>query len=371
MKTIILSGKFGMGHLSAAKALQKQIEQAFPQHQTILADLYEIAFPKHCHTFYNSYTKLMLKGGKIINAAYKNAVHDDKGLPKPLNNPDNFLLKKLSAYLQQQQPDLVITTYSLASRLVSDHKKLYQQKFPHITCITDIGIHNVWINPDTALYLAASRETKGALIRQGIPDTHIAVSGIPVAREFREYKPGHLYTDQPRELLLMGGGLGMLPESKSFYRQLSQLNGVHTTIICGHNDKLYHRLLSQKLPNLDIIGCCDDVPERMAKADLLLSKPGGITTFEAIYSQLPMLMFQPSLQQEIKNCQFILRNGLGELLFGSKTSYAWQISKLIRDDFALGQMQKAMRQLQSGYDGNAVLRFIAEQEARLLGRRVG
>lgn len=370
MKIIILTGKFGMGHLSAAKVLQKQIMSSLPGSDVILSDLYQIAFPRHCHLLYNSYARLMLHGGKIINAAYANAVHDDKGLPKSLSNPQNMLLKKLSSYLDQQQPDMIITTYSLASRLVSDYKIKRNNHCPHITCITDVGIHNVWINPDTALYLVSSRETKCSLLRRGVPAEKIAISGMPIADKFKAIGQGRDTSLSPRRrLLIMGGGLGMMPEGKGFYRRLSRIPWLQTTIICGQNTRLYRRLLSYQLPSLEIVGCCDNVAERMGQADLLLSKPGGITTFEAVYARLPLLMFPPSLEQEIKNCRFILRNGLGELLLGQKSTYPLQISRLIQDEAALQEMSAKMMQLRKGYDETALIDYI--NRFLVAERRVG
>ena len=58
----------------------------------------------------------------------------------------------------------------------------------------------------------------------------------------------------------------------------------------------------------DILDCTEDAMKRyMAQADLILSKPGGITLFETICSELPLLAFSPFLQQEINNSRLLDR----------------------------------------------------------------
>ena len=94
----------------------------------------------------------------------------------------------------------------------------------------------------------------------------------------------------------MGGGLGLLPRKDSFYEALDALPGVRTTLITGGNQKLYDRLHG-RYGHIEVLGFTDKVYEYMARADLLLSKPGGITLFETITSELPILAWEPFLQQ--------------------------------------------------------------------------
>ena len=368
MKIIVLTSKFGMGHYSAAKTLTAQIKKGAPHHQTILADFYQIIFPHHFQTVYNSYTRLMLHGGKIVNSANKSITNDTQGLPKSLKLPEHFLLNRLSSYLNQEKPDIIVTTYSLASHLVAQYLQHNNYGCSHVTCITDVGIHNVWVNPDTALYLVACEETKKALLKRGVAAQDIAISGIPIAPAFH---PGSMAakSQKKKELLLMGGGLGMLPENKSFYKSLSAIANLHTTVVCAKNSRLKEKLTAAALPNLTVLGCIDDVAERMANADLFLTKPGGISTFEAIGSELPLLLFPPTLEQEIKNCNFIVRNGLGKQLSGNATSYAEQIAFLINNDLKLADIRHSMHRLRMSFNAEAIIDFIDQEEGRLHERR--
>lgn len=369
MKIIVLTSKFGMGHYSAARTLAQQIQREAPHHQTLLVDFYQLAFPQHYQTIYHSYTKLMLHGGKIVNSANRNITNEHQGLPRALKLPEQFFLHRLGAYLAQERPDIVITTYSFASYLVAAYQRSSGATFSHITCITDVGIHNIWINPGIELYLAACADTKRALLERGVNAAAVAVSGIPVDPAFHpRHSAGRRTT---KELLIMGGGLGMLPEAKSFYRALGEIPQLHTTVVCAKNSKLQERLSALASSRLTVTGCIDDVPQRMAAADLLLTKPGGISSFEAIRSELPLLFFPPVLEQEIKNCNFMLRNGLAKCLSGGLAGYAGQIEFLLHNELRLADIRHAMHLFCKSLDSDAVMEFIMAKEGRMPERRAG
>ena len=86
----------------------------------------------------------------------------------------------------------------------------------------------------------------------------------------------------------------MLPRAKSFYQGLNGLKDVKTTIITGKNRDLYQRIHG-RYENIEVVGYTDQVYRYMQEADLVISKPGGITLFETIFSELPILVFSPYL----------------------------------------------------------------------------
>lgn len=147
----------------------------------------------------------------------------------------------------------------------------------------------------------------------------------------------------------MGGGLGLLPRSESFYRQLDALPRVHTTVITGSNQKAYDRLHG-RYGNIDVIGYTDQVHQYMAQADLILSKPGGITLFETICSELPLLAFSPFLQQEINNSRLLDRYQIGRVLDRNQRECLEQIRQMLSDPGALERMRENIRRLKAQFD---------------------
>ncbi len=358
MQILIITGNFGMGHISAAYALAARLQRDFPEADLILDDMYQIAFPKGCNNIYKTYNLLMASPcSKLLNSAYKKAVNAETQEQEAVSLLEKQALRRLTAYMDMLCPDLVITTYSLAARLLSDYKKKSGNPLPIVTCITDITSHNVWINPGTDLYLAAAEETKASLLKAGVAEQRIAVAGVPVSAAYQP-RPRGKKAGSPRELLIMGGGLGLLPLENEFYQGLSKIANLHATVICGHNRKLFQRLKAKNYANIEVIGYTDQVPYYMNRADLLLSKPGGITMFEAIHSELPMLAPTPFLEQEIKNAEFIAAHGMGLVLEKSPAQCLGQLEALIKSEPMLNMMRLAQRRFCHTLDEDALSAYI-------------
>jgi UDP-N-acetylglucosamine:LPS N-acetylglucosamine transferase len=169
----------------------------------------------------------------------------------------------------------------------------------------------------------------------------MVVTGIPVRSAFGGGQPRQ---DGDRELLIMGGGLGLMPRKDGFYEELDALRGVHTTILTGKNEKLYRRLAG-KYAHIEVVSFTDRVYEYMGRAHLMLSKPGGITTFEAIAAQLPMLAWEPFLAQERENAHFLVAAGMGRVAPKGEADCLAAIRACIYDDALLAGMRSTMEKM--------------------------
>ena len=119
---------------------------------------------------------------------------------------------------------------------------------------------------------------------------------------------------RPRELLVMGGGLGLIPPRRyapicpggdpesSRHRHYGEERGTAPGIAAG-------------VPSFTVLGYTDRVAEYMAKADLLLTKADGITTFEAIHAGTPLCLLRPFLMQEEANARYVEQHGFGTVLW--------------------------------------------------------
>jgi len=153
---------------------------------------------------------------------------------------------------------------------------------------------------------------------------------------------GHPGSGKRKELLIMGGGLGMLPKSPDFYDALNAIPDTHTTIITGRNKKLCERLQG-RWENVEVIGYTSQVWEYMSRADLIVTKPGGITLFETISAQVPILTWPPSLCQEQGNARWLEEEGIGWV--AEKKNCAWEIRDLLMDSNRLSRAQLRMKHL--------------------------
>lgn len=327
MKIIIMTGRFGMGHYAAAQAIMQQIKSDDIYADVEIIDWFEYIAPKQANRFYRFYVLIANKGGNLYNRRYV-FLEDRKTNRKP--ELSHYFMPYFIKFLEKKKPDLIISTLPFCSQLTSLYTDLYGIRIPLISCVTDISGHSEWISRNTGLYLVGSYSVKDRFIQKGVSPEKIIVTGIPVRKEFKDFpeiKTGH-DTDQ-MNLLVMGGGLGLLPEDDKFYQMLARLPEVKITIITGKNARLY-RELSGKYQSVTVKGYVNNVSDYMRQADALISKPGGITIFEAVYSGLPVLALKPYLQQEINNAKFITKMQLGVVLNDNPSTE--QIMKFLDTD---------------------------------------
>ncbi len=342
-----------MGHWSAAKALQEQLGE--DGHQVETVDLFSYAMPELAPTMYRGFSMLVTYGGLLYslcyNLGYRLTANGDGR-----NGLAGLLMAPLSKLLDSRRPELVICTDWTCAATMSRYKEEWDSATPLVTCVTDVSCHSGWIHSGTDCYLVAEEQVRQGLIHKKVEPWRIAVTGIPVSGRFR---PAMRRTEGKRELLIMGGGLGLMPRRDSFYQALNQLPNVHTVILTGHNEKLYQRLWD-KYENIEVVPFTDRVPEYMAKADLMLSKTGGITSFEAIAARLPMLAWEPFLKQEQENANFMVERGMARIVAKEEGACLNAIRELLYDDQALARMEHAMDEMAATLQRTAVSAIVQE-----------
>ncbi len=344
MKILILTGKFGMGHYSVSKSLCEQIQSKYPKVSVVIKDVFDYTLPTYSNTIYGAYNVMVNKGSAFYNQVYK-ITENKKHSMRPIFL--RYFLNRIDKLIKYIEPNIIISTLPFCSQLISRYKMKYNSSLPLITCITDISSHSEWININTNCYLVGSDSLKKDLISKGVPDSKIFISGIPVKEEFKKSIANN--SSNEKHLLIMGGGLGLLPKSKEFYKQLNSLKNVKTTVITGNNAEIYN-MLHSNYENVNVIGYTDEVHKYMQQADLILSKPGGITLFESIFSETPLIAFKPFLQQEINNTNFILNNGIGKVLETSPDKCFDKIKKIIYDDATLNNISNNIKDLKKQFD---------------------
>lgn len=353
MDVLILTGKFGMGHLSAAGALREQLERS--GHRAEVVDLFEYAMPELAPALYRGFNLLVRYGGAFYNL-YHSLTANSGG-----SGRGHVLDDALERLLRQTGPDAVVSTHPVCSAAVSRYKRETGSSLPLVTCVTDVTSHSEWLHPGTDRYLVAGECVRQGILAKGAAPGTVVVSGIPVSGRF--HAPRREGAAPYRELLIMGGGLGLMPRRDSFYRALDGLPGVHTTILTGRNEKLYRRL-SGKYHHIDAVPFTDRVDQYMARADLMLSKPGGITCFEAIAARLPMLAWEPFLEQERENAGFLVSQGMARVCAKEEGACLAAIRATIYDDAALASMARAMEETSARLCQSAVCAVVDELSER-------
>lgn len=339
MKVLILSGRFGMGHNSAAKALLEELQKIESDATVDIVDLIEYMMPSASELIYKGFTKVVDKYPEIYNMLYKlsEKIAIDVKLPGSKTN------KKMRALLDSYQPDIIISTIPVCASTISAYKQNQNIEIPLITCITDISLHTEWIAPNTDIYLVPTGKIKENLVENGIQSNRIFVVGIPVKQAFKKLE-NHRQDQENKNILIMGGGLGILPNLDTIMKELEKMPNLSTTIITGTNKEAFNKLQG-KYKNAEIVGFTDKVNEYMAKADFMISKAGGITLFESIYSETPLFVIKPFLSQEINNAKFIEENRIGDVIWEEREDLVDSIIDLVHNESKLNTMKERMKQI--------------------------
>ena len=325
-----------MGHYSVAMTIKEKLENE--GHKADVVDIVETINPKLSKVLYSGFNKLVNKApglyNKIIETTDKRAKGTETKLPMM-----NLGRRAVAKLVKEGDYACVISTIHMASKYVSSYKEKTADPITLFTVITDVSSKGEWLAPKTDRYFVASSKVKMELLQKGISREKIVVSGIPVSDKFSANK---LAGKDKKNILIMGGGLGLIPISQYGLDKLNNNSNVSVTIITGRNKELYNEL-KDKYQNLNIVGYTDKVNEYMRKADVLVSKAGGICTFEAIRSNTPLVVVNPTLAQEIVNGQFIEAKEMGKVLYGNQEDIYSKINEIMKNSDLLMNMKSNMK----------------------------
>ena len=336
-----------MGHVKCAEAIAEEIYASQPDASVTTVDVMDYLFPHLSKAIYKGFSLLVTKLPGMYNHLNR-AAGKHAGVPMK-----KTIAAKLDRLIAETQPDLIISNLPVCSKYISAYKELRVCTVPLFTYITDITVHDEWIADKTDLYFVGDESTGNVLISKGVSAEKIVVSGIPVKRVFKSaFKDGTLKdqekadtgTHTKKRLLIMGGGLGLVPGGSRLLKRLNEESCFEVTLITGKNRSLEKRA-RRKYKNINVVGFTDKIADYMAAADLVLTKPGGITTFEAIASRTPMYIADPFLEQEMGNARFIESKNIGRVVWSRDCDVASDIINFLKDTALIDTMKENMAKL--------------------------
>ena len=336
-----------MGHVKCAEAITEEIYASRPDASVTTVDVMDYLFPHLSKAIYKGFSLLVTKLPGMYNHLNR-AAGKHAGVPMK-----KTIAAKLDRLIAETQPDLIISNLPVCSKYISAYKELRVCTVPLFTYITDITVHDEWIADKTDLYFVGDESTGNVLISKGVSAEKIVVSGIPVKRVFKSaFKDGTLKdqekadtgTHTKKRLLIMGGGLGLVPGGSRLLKRLNEETCFEVTLIAGKNRSLEKRA-RRKYENINVMGFTDKIADYMTAADLVLTKPGGITTFEAIASRTPMYIADPFLEQEMGNARFIESKNIGRVVWSRDCDVASDIINFLKDTALIDTMKENMAKL--------------------------
>jgi processive 1,2-diacylglycerol beta-glucosyltransferase len=340
MRVLIATVTAGAGHLAAAAALDEAWTTLRPKDEVERLDLVKFFSPLHRKIVSDGYVTLVEHAPELWGMMFKRT--DNPTLARRLNRfkrifPSNSRAR-FARYVRQFRPEVALCTHYLPLETLAHLKRARpfrdairpppagkkSRVTPQnpivsplvVSVVTDFEAHALWMDPGVDLYCVAAEETKARLVARGASADSVIATGIPISSRFSAIpdlrairKTLGLRDDLP-VLLVLSGGFGMGPVEEILAELDKVGRPLQIVVVTGRNQELRRQLAAQdrKHPT-DVIGFASNMHELMAIADLIITKPGGLTSSEALALGKPLFILNPIPGQEAANSDFLLERG--------------------------------------------------------------
>lgn len=357
-KVLLLSASAGAGHIRAAEALEKAFKLADDgqSREVIHLDILNYTNKLFRHLYSKAYIDLVNKMPEVPGWVY------DK-LDKPWKNErrrlalDKLNTRPLVKLLREHQPDLIVCTHFLPAEIVSWLRAKERLASRQVIIVTDFDVHAMWLVHHYEHYFVAIDEARAYLEALGIPPAKITVSGIPIDPVFatpkdkQEMRAKHGLAPDRTTILLSAGGFGVGSVDALVNSILPLQHRAQIVAICGRNEELKKRLqrvAARAKPDAMVLlkpfGYTKEMDELMTASDLVLGKPGGLTTSEALAKGLVFAIVNPIPGQEERNSDHLLE-GAAAIRCNNLPTLSYKLDRLLGDPVRFASMQANARRM--------------------------
>ena len=355
-RVLILSASIGGGHVACGRALLSSFESLGVTAQHV--DLLEHTAAPFRRLYRQAYFDLVRNVPDLVDWVGKRMDRrptEVATVQRRLRSRVTRLLSyELPRVIDRFGPGVLVHTHFLGPEIVAGRMRR-RQPLPQAEVITDFFAHSLWLQPGIARYYVASDEVKVHLVSAGVDEYRIRVSGIPIDARFtalpeQQEARARASLDAERDVVLvMAGGM----EAGDLRNLLTQLVGfrwpLSVVVVCGRSADLLrvaHDTVSDATgpAHFKVLGYVHDVPTYMAAATVAVTKPGGLTSSEALAAGLPLLLVNPYPLQEEANANALLENGAAVRVEPLST-FALKLRRLLEDPERMAAMRSASLRL--------------------------
>ena len=399
-KVLIMSASTGGGHNRAARAIKEELIKKTIDGENIeceIIDSLKLVNTTMDKIISTGYEKSAIYTPNAYGRVYK---FSESGLASKNEFKDNmitsFMAKRFRRLLLDEQPDLIIGTHPFPMIALSTLKKqcsnsssnslfhstfndtftkhFNTKSFPTlISVLTDYTTHSTWIQNELDYYVVGHEYVKELLIADGVDSEKVKPLGIPVEKSFlqnrdRETVLSELGFDKDKlTVLLMGGSFG----AGNIRETLAEMIGIdrdfQILVITGKNESLKDKIEKKfELDNLDkkirVLGFTNKMNDILASIDVLVTKPGGLTTTEALLKDVPMIIPYYIPGQEEENLDFLCNCG-SALRTTKKYTLSVLLKVLIDDPSRLDILKKNIKSIRKFNSSQNIANLI---ESKLL-----
>lgn len=345
MRVLILSANTGRGHNSTAEAIAEQLRSMSVEYE--IADTLAFISEKVSNLISRGHSYVYRRLPRLFGLGYR---FEEKHAPRFIYEQCARGADALQEKLAEDGYDAVICVHVFAGLMLTEVRHKYHSTVPAYFVATDYTCSPGLAEMQLDGYFIPHSMLRGNFVRYGfLPADKIVVTGIPVRQEFCEHldaREARRALELPEEgkiVLLSCGSMGCGKLEKSammLYRGMPK--GSTLVVLCGKNEKTYEALAPHACENLRVLRFTDQIATYMAAADLYLTKPGGLTTSEAIAKELPMMLIDAVPGLETRNFNFLIANGVAD---GTKSwrELTMLVQKGLTDPSAFDAQREAMK----------------------------
>ena len=353
MKVLILSCNTGGGHNSAAKAIKEIFDEK--GHTCDIMDVLAFGGQKASDLVCDAYIEMVKKTPQLFGKIYEmgNRVgqfnQEKGGIRSPVYLVNKLYADALEDFIKLNSYDAVVCVHIFAAEAMTNLKKHGRISIPFFFVATDYYCSPMLEETRPDKIFIAHKDSTFTFINHGIKPELLLPTGIPVSQKFLSKKDKSQVrkelglNDNDQVFLLMSGsmGFGDLIDTTRYIFEHGNEN-TRVIAITGHNEKLYENLKSdfKNESRLILIGFTDKVSDYMDASDVLLTKPGGLSSTEALAKGIAIVHTAPIPGCESENVQFFTEHHLS--VCASEPEDEGRLAvKLMDDEFLRAQILAA------------------------------
>ena len=348
------SAAVGCGHTRAGVAIHDALRARGQLGSATFVEALDHAPGWFTRAYRDGYLRAVRHLPRIVGAIYDRTDiprRDRRALAPILDRSEDAVLRAFRAHPSLHDADAVVSTHFLTTAVLGRMRLRGELRAPVVTVVTDEHPHAVWLHPGVDLTCVASDEAHTSAVEGGLDPDRVVVTGIPVDPRFcmasagAEGATGRSERSARPIVLACGGGQGLGDLADAVASIVAA--GVPCTVVAvaGRNAVLEATLrriaaAARGMTEVRVLGYTNAMHALMAAADLMIGKPGGLTTTEARAMSLPMLLLRPIPGQEERNARMLVRHGAA-VQIGRAADTGQALAAILSDPARLAAMRRA------------------------------
>lgn len=342
MKVLILSTATGEGHNSAALAVAEALRAKGCE--TFQMDCLNLGRFGVSEAVSRLYADITVRAPGFFSLLYRAgmAVTSAKRL-SPIYYLNALCAPAIHQTLLHIGPDAVVCTHIFSAQAVSAVRRKFGLNVPAVGVATDYTCIPFWEDSALDFYIIPDASLVDEFAARGIPPEKLLPLGIPVREQYRTRLPREQARREFRlqakyVFVVMGGSMGYGDIPHLADELLRAVPDSQVAAVCGKNRKMIESLAGKK--GIVPFGFLENAGELMDAADVVLTKPGGLTSTETLAKRIPTVLTRPIPGCEERNARYLSSAGAA-VCAGSPQQAALEAARLLADGARAGAMREA------------------------------